>query len=415
MEVPPPGNEKFINYNKTNAYNKKYSFCMKIKDQNSIDISIAFENGKNTYEECKLYEDIKKEQPYFEDHTIDEAFDVISDLISKDSIEFDNKNEGTIQLNIILPSEERKSLNFVLHQKNQNQSIDSSLISKSIKTKDETIKNNDENIKPNDEDIKEDKNIENKINEEKLEEEEIGDKVSFAENIDIFSNQTKRKESSEVQNNTKEERINQIIYSKDLSENEKNIIINEILNESKDNSNYQINSKDKDSLNLNVKMKENESSGEKEIEENNIEKISNKPQNMKENQKVMVYDSNEIIIANNLAQINSSERHYQINMINNQPQQISTYESKCPYFCCKCHFSGYYCDKCLSHFCFYCYYNSNCLKDCCNQCCRCLCKECCKSFYKCLCEDCCGVICKKLCDCFCDCLCEGICSHCQIF
>ena len=51
---------------------------------------------------------------------------------------------------------------------------------------------------------------------------------------------------------------------------------------------------------------------------------------MKENQRVMVYDNNEIITTNNLAQINSSERHYQINMMNNQPQQISTYKSKCP-------------------------------------------------------------------------------------
>ena len=163
MEAPPVGNEKFINYNKANANNEIYSICMKIKDQNSIDISITFENDKNTYEECKLYDDIKKEQPYFEEHTIDEAFDAISDLISKDSIEFDNKNEGTIQLNIILPSEERKSLNFILHSKNQSQSFDSSLISKSIKTKDETIKNNDENIKPNDEDIKEDITTDNKL------------------------------------------------------------------------------------------------------------------------------------------------------------------------------------------------------------------------------------------------------------
>ena len=207
MEASPPGNEKFIKYNKTNAKNEKYSICMKITDQNSIDILITFENNKNTYEKCKLYDDIKKEQPYFGDHTFDEAFDLISDLISKNSIEFDNKNEGTIQLNIILPSEERKCLNFILHTKNQSQSFDSSLISKSIKTTEETIKQNDENIELKGENNKEDKNIENKINEEKLEE-EIDDKVSFAENINIFATQANRKELSEVQNNRKEERIN---------------------------------------------------------------------------------------------------------------------------------------------------------------------------------------------------------------
>ena len=82
---------------------------------------------------------------------------------------------------------------------------------------------------------------------------------------------------------------------------------------------------------------------------------------MKENQRVMVYDNNEIITTNNLAQINSSERHYQINMMNNQPQQISTYKSKCPYYCWDIIVIAF------TPFCFNCCYNLNCLRDCCNK------------------------------------------------
>lgn len=460
MESPAPQvKQKAMNYNKTNTNNENYSLGIKIKDQNSINISITFENNK-TYEDCKLYEDIKKEQPYFEDRTIDEAFDEISELISKDNIEF-NKKEEQIPLNIILPSEEKKSLDFVLHTKNEKENLNNSLINNFIKNKDEAPKHNQENMQLKDENLKEgckDNNT-NQINEEKdgkkfgeIEAEEMDEKISFDDNINSFKCQKinkkkslKKSQAEIIKNNVKEEKINEIILSKDLYGNEKNKIINQILNESKENTSHHINNKNLEDININEKIKEDDKISEKaKIEENNIEIIMNKKQKMnmyKESQSLKT-KNNRIIIINNNFYGNSSQRNYQINSINNtkkQPKNNTHHKSKCFYICYNCHCRVYYCEACLTPFflrcsgndckdCLhYCCYNSSCLSNCCNECCRFFCDQCCRSLCKCFCKDCCGAICKSIfvdccgsiCDGFCSFCCEGLCrgvlSSCQIF
>ena len=65
-EIPPKSKEKEIKYNKTTSDNEIYSLKMKIKKNNSIYMSITFENANQVYEDCKLYDEIKKAQSYFE-------------------------------------------------------------------------------------------------------------------------------------------------------------------------------------------------------------------------------------------------------------------------------------------------------------------------------------------------------------
>ena len=113
-----------------------------------------------------------------------------------------------------------------------------------MKNNDEVIKQNEEKIELEDETVKEDKDNLNQIKEEKEEKkigdigEDIDDEIIFADNINNFVYQkAKTKISFQdspkelINNKTKEEKINEIILSKDLSENEKNQIINQILNE----------------------------------------------------------------------------------------------------------------------------------------------------------------------------------------
>ena len=89
---------------------------LKIKDSNSIYISIILEGDNKTYEDIKSSEEIKKQQANFEDYSIEEIYDEIFDLISKNNIEF-NKNNEQILFNIILPFKKRKILYFVLENK----------------------------------------------------------------------------------------------------------------------------------------------------------------------------------------------------------------------------------------------------------------------------------------------------------
>ena len=417
MEAPPPPlKEKVMNYNKTNENNEKYSLVTKIKDQNSINISATFENDK-TYEDCKLYDCIKKEQPYFEDHTIDEAFDEISELISKDSIEL-KKNEEQILLNIIIPSEEKKSLDFVM--KKQNPMLQNSLNNNFMK--DESIKQNEENMKLEDENNKEDKDKMNQINEEK----------------------EKEKNKLESINNFKDLKTKKSLKDKQIN--------NQILNESKEKINYNINNKDKEDISFNQKLTQNEKFSEKEKK---FEEISDKEKNKNlynENQ-ILEGNNNAIIIVDNRIYGNSSGRNFQINNMNNmnninyQQNQNFYHKSKSKYFyiCC---YRGYCCENCINYFCFRCLRNNckdcfcqcccntNCLRDCCNECCKifcdkAFCDECCKAFCKCICKDCCGTIfkaicvdccgsffkaiCENCCQAFCNGLCQGLCSNCQIF
>jgi len=141
MEAPSP-KDKIMQYNKT-LENEKYNLTIKIKDENSIYISIIFENINKTYEDSKLYYYIKKELPYFEDYNLEEIFDELSELISKNNVEI-SKKEEQIFYSIILPSKKRKSIDFILVT---HQNMDYSLFQKIIKQKDDIIKEKDEIIK----------------------------------------------------------------------------------------------------------------------------------------------------------------------------------------------------------------------------------------------------------------------------
>ena len=96
MEAPPnvtPKKERNETYKKTSENNENYSLNISIKDNDSIYISVSFEGDNKSYEDMKSYEDIKKQQTYFEDYSLEEIFDEITDLISKNSFEFNKNNK----------------------------------------------------------------------------------------------------------------------------------------------------------------------------------------------------------------------------------------------------------------------------------------------------------------------------------
>ena len=155
-EIPPKSKEKEIKYNKTTSDNEIYSLKMKIKKNNSIYMSITFENANQVYEDCKLYDEIKKAQLCFEDYSLTEIFDEISDLISKNSVEL-IKNEDYILYSIILPIKKKKTFDFVLEIPKEN--MDISIFQKIIKQKDEIIREKDKIIKEKNEIIRELKEI----------------------------------------------------------------------------------------------------------------------------------------------------------------------------------------------------------------------------------------------------------------
>ena len=160
MEAPPnltPKKERDQTYKKTTEKNENYSLNIKIKDNDSIYLSIIFEGENQTYEDIKSFEEIKKQQAYFEDYTLEEIFDEISDLISKNNYEF-NKNHEEILINVILPSQKKKTVDFVLGIKKA-ENIGNSIFQQVIKQKDDIINNLKEIIKQKDEIIKEKNNI----------------------------------------------------------------------------------------------------------------------------------------------------------------------------------------------------------------------------------------------------------------
>ncbi len=159
-EISTKSKEKEIKYNKTTSDNEIYSLKMKIKKNNSIYMSITFENANQVYEDCKLYDEIKKAQSYFEDYSLTEIFDEISDLISKNSVEL-IKNEDYILYSIILPIKKKKTFDFVLEIPKEN--MDISIFQKIIKQKDEIIREKDKIIKEKNEIISELKEIISKI------------------------------------------------------------------------------------------------------------------------------------------------------------------------------------------------------------------------------------------------------------
>ena len=160
MEAPPnvtPKKERNETYKKTSENNQNYSLNISIKDNDSIYISVSFEGDNKSYEDMKSYEDIKKQQTYFEDYSLEEIFDEISDLISKNSFEF-NKNNEQVLFNIVLPSKKKKTLDFLLENKKVDH-FNNQIFQQVIKQKDEIIKKLEEIIKQKDEIIKQKDNI----------------------------------------------------------------------------------------------------------------------------------------------------------------------------------------------------------------------------------------------------------------
>ena len=160
MDAPLPF-EKIQKYNKVTSDNQNYSLLIQIKNQCSIYISILFEDlGKeNIYEGCRLFEDIKKEQTYFCDYSLEEIFDELNELISKDCIEL-LQNEEQISYIIILPSKKKKTLDFILLNQNKYKDFNNIFFQQMMIQKDEIIKQKNEIIKQKDEIIiQKDKNM----------------------------------------------------------------------------------------------------------------------------------------------------------------------------------------------------------------------------------------------------------------
>ena len=207
MEAPPnptPKKERDQTYKKTTEKNENYSLNIKIKDNDSIYLSIIFEGENQTYEDIKSFEEIKKQQTYFEDYTLEEIFDEIADLISKNNYEF-NKNHEEILINVILPSKKKKTVDFVLGIKKA-ENIGNSIFQQVIKQKDDIIKQKDEVIKKLEEIIKQKDNIikslENIINKNK----DQKDSIELEEKKEI----TEGKKEEANQNNNKNIDYNKI-------------------------------------------------------------------------------------------------------------------------------------------------------------------------------------------------------------
>jgi len=130
-----------------------------MKEKESIYISITFDGDNKLYEDIKSYEDIKKQQTYFEDYSLEEIYDELNVLISKNNFEL-NRNHEQILFNVVLGSIKKKTLDFILEiKKSENNIINNVLFQQIIKQKDEVIKKQDEIIKQKDEIIKEKNDI----------------------------------------------------------------------------------------------------------------------------------------------------------------------------------------------------------------------------------------------------------------
>ena len=140
-------------YKKSTENNENYSINLKMKGNYSIYIAIAFEGDNKTFEDIKLYGDIKKQQAYFEDYTLEEIYDELAELISKNNFQL-NKEQEQILFNIVLPSKKRKTLDFILEYKKSQKMLDNALFKQIIKQKDDIIKQKDEVIKKQDDIIK---------------------------------------------------------------------------------------------------------------------------------------------------------------------------------------------------------------------------------------------------------------------
>ena len=161
---PPPNPElatkkpKDETYRKTTENYENYSLSFKIKDNDSIYLSIQFDGDNKIYEDIKLYEEIKEQQAYFEDYNLEEIYDELADLISKNYFEL-YRNQEQILFNVVLPSKKKKTLDFILEINKPKNIINNNFFRQIIKQKDEIIKKQDDIIRQKDEIIIEKNNI----------------------------------------------------------------------------------------------------------------------------------------------------------------------------------------------------------------------------------------------------------------
>ena len=121
MEAPPnpklaTKKPKDETYKKTTENNENYSLSLKIKDNDSIYLSIQFDGDNKIYEDIKSYEDIKKQKVYFENYNLYEIYSEFSDLINKNNYKL-YKNHEKIIFNVVLPTKEKNTLDFILEIK----------------------------------------------------------------------------------------------------------------------------------------------------------------------------------------------------------------------------------------------------------------------------------------------------------
>ena len=150
--------EKEETYKKITENNENYSLIIRVKDNCSIYISIALKENNKIYEDIKSYEEIKKQQVYFEGYSLEEIYDELNELISNNSYEFNKINEQ-ILFNVVLVSKKRKTLNFVLEIEKSENIIKNNLFQHIINQKDEVIKKQEYEMKLKNEIIKKQEEI----------------------------------------------------------------------------------------------------------------------------------------------------------------------------------------------------------------------------------------------------------------
>ena len=208
MEAPPnpkpaTKNPREETYKKATENNENYSLNLKIAEKDSIYISITFDGDKKLYEDIKSYEDIKKKQAYFEDYSLEEIYDELKDLISKNNFEL-NRNHEQILFNIVLPFKKKKTLDFVLEiKKAENDIINNTLFQQIIKEKNEIIKKQDEIIKQKDEIIKEKNDIIKDLR-------EIIKKNNYVDDTKIEKTNSKEKKEDKTQTGKDNKDYNEI-------------------------------------------------------------------------------------------------------------------------------------------------------------------------------------------------------------
>ena len=208
MEAPPnpkpaTKNPREETYKKATENNENYLLNLKIAEKDSIYISITFDGDNKLYEDIKSYEDIKKKQAYFEDYSLEEIYDELKDLISKNNFEL-NRNHEQILFNIVLPSKKKKTLDFVLEiKKAENDIINNALFQQIIKEKNEIIKKQDEIIKQKDEIIKEKNDIIKDLR-------EIIKKNNYVDDTKIEKTNSKEKKEDKTQTGKDNKDYNEI-------------------------------------------------------------------------------------------------------------------------------------------------------------------------------------------------------------